>query len=132
MSVIRLAARDGRPNAHVIRRGIQVCLDELWNEPVELTPSPFSPPLPTAELHHRPVRIYKPTKSTMQSGKAGMNHWRIDFDNLQGSGRWINPLMGWASSSVHSVSLPLSSSLAVSDGGAEANVLCGRLRCGVM
>lgn len=33
----------------------------------------------------------------MQSGKAGLNHWRIDFDTLAGSGRWINPLMGWAS-----------------------------------
>ncbi|KAL7414104.1 ETC complex I subunit conserved region-domain-containing protein, partial [Mrakia frigida] len=50
------------------------------------------------ELLHRPVRIYKPSKSTMQSGKAGLNHWRIDFDTLAGSGRWINPLMGWASS----------------------------------
>ncbi|KAG8904201.1 hypothetical protein FRB99_002104 [Tulasnella sp. 403] len=24
--------------------------------------------------------------------------WRIDFDILQGGGRWENPLMGWASS----------------------------------
>ncbi|CED82242.1 NADH:ubiquinone oxidoreductase, NDUFS4/18 kDa subunit [Phaffia rhodozyma] len=51
-----------------------------------------------AEMTHRSVRIYKPTKTTMQSGRAGFNHWRIDFDTLQGSGRWINPLMGWASS----------------------------------
>ena len=34
----------------------------------------------------------------MQSGKAGLNHYRLDFDALAGSGRWINPLMGWASS----------------------------------
>jgi NADH dehydrogenase (ubiquinone) Fe-S protein 4 len=49
-------------------------------------------------LTHRTVRIYRPTPSTMQSGKAGYNHWRLDFDTLAGGGRWINPLMGWASS----------------------------------
>lgn len=42
----------------------------------------------------------------MQSGKAGYNHWRIDWDVLQGSGRWENPLMGWASTYVASCSWP--------------------------
>lgn len=36
----------------------------------------------------------------MQSGGAKGNRWRIDFDILQGGGRWENPLMGWASSYV--------------------------------
>jgi len=36
----------------------------------------------------------------MQSGGAKGNRWRIDFDILQGGGRWENPLMGWASSCV--------------------------------
>lgn len=52
------------------------------------------------ELHLRPVRIYQPTPTTMQSAKSTSHHWQLDWDVLQGSGRWENPLMGWASSSV--------------------------------
>jgi len=52
----------------------------------------------TAELHHRAVRIYQPTRNTMQSGAAKTERWRLDWDVLQGGGRWENPLMGWASS----------------------------------
>ena len=52
----------------------------------------------TAELRFRPVRIYKPTKTTMQSAKGKTKRWLIDWDTLQGAGRWENPLMGWASS----------------------------------
>ncbi|KAI0036448.1 ETC complex I subunit conserved region-domain-containing protein [Vararia minispora EC-137] len=51
-----------------------------------------------AELRHRAVRIYQPTRNTMQSGGAKMERWRIDWDILPGGGRWENPLMGWASS----------------------------------
>lgn len=40
----------------------------------------------------------------MQSGGAKGERWRIDFDILQGAGRWENPLMGWASSYVQGVS----------------------------
>lgn len=53
-----------------------------------------------AELRNRIVRIYLPTRNTMQSGGTKGNRWRIDFDILQGGGRWENPLMGWASSYV--------------------------------
>lgn len=53
---------------------------------------------PTAALHYRTVRIFTPTKTTIQSGKQGNGHWRIDFDVLEGGGRWENPLMGWGSS----------------------------------
>ena len=56
----------------------------------------------TAQLRHRIVRIYQPTRNTMQSGGAKGEKWRIDFDTLPGGGRWENPLMGWASSSVDS------------------------------
>lgn len=56
--------------------------------------------LTTAELRHRIVRIFKPTRNTMQSGGAKGERWRIDFDILQGGGRWENPQMGWASSYV--------------------------------
>ena len=52
------------------------------------------------ELRHRQVRIYVPTRNTMQSGGARGERWRIDFDILQGGGRWENQLMGWASSCV--------------------------------
>lgn len=51
-----------------------------------------------AELHHRAVRIYQPTRNTMQSGSGKSGRWRIDWDILQGAGRWENPLMGYASS----------------------------------
>ncbi|QRV77607.1 NADH dehydrogenase (ubiquinone) Fe-S protein 4 [Ceratobasidium sp. AG-Ba] len=50
------------------------------------------------ELRHRAVRIFKPTRNTMQSGGAKSDIWRIDWDTLPGAGRWENPLMGWASS----------------------------------
>ncbi|KAK7048414.1 ETC complex I subunit conserved region-domain-containing protein [Favolaschia claudopus] len=51
-----------------------------------------------SQLRHRAVRVYMPTRNTMQSGGAKGERWRIDFDILQGGGRWENPLMGWASS----------------------------------
>ncbi|KAG0700121.1 Ndufs4, NADH dehydrogenase Fe-S protein 4 [Suillus ampliporus] len=50
------------------------------------------------ELWHRKVRIYQPARNTMQSGAGKSERWRIDWDILQGAGRWENPLMGWASS----------------------------------
>ena len=33
----------------------------------------------------------------MQSAKQGTSHWQIDWDTLQGAGRWENELMGWGS-----------------------------------
>ncbi|CAG7852212.1 SubName: Full=Probable NADH-ubiquinone oxidoreductase 21 kDa subunit, mitochondrial {ECO:0000313/EMBL:CCA67646.1} [Serendipita indica DSM 11827] len=50
------------------------------------------------QLLHRAVKIYQPTRNTMQSGGAKGEKWRIDWDTLPGAGRWENPLMGWASS----------------------------------
>ncbi|KAL9935789.1 hypothetical protein V8E36_005366 [Tilletia maclaganii] len=50
------------------------------------------------ELRQRSVRIFKPAKTATSSGKAGTAYWKVDFDILQGSARWENPLMGWASS----------------------------------
>ncbi|KAH8825372.1 ETC complex I subunit conserved region-domain-containing protein [Flagelloscypha sp. PMI_526] len=50
------------------------------------------------ELRLRTVRIFQPTRNTMQSGGAKGERWRIEFDTLPGSGRWENPLMGYASS----------------------------------
>ncbi|KAF8645142.1 hypothetical protein AX16_007970 [Volvariella volvacea WC 439] len=51
-----------------------------------------------AELRHRAVRIYQPTRNTMQSGSGKTERWRVDFDILPGGNRWENPLMGYASS----------------------------------
>jgi len=39
--------------------------------------------------------IYKPSKSSMQSGKANTKKWLLKFDT---DNRGINPLMGWESS----------------------------------
>lgn len=43
------------------------------------------------------VRIYKPTKTTMQSGMANSKEWLLEFVS-QGDKR-IEPIMGWTSSS---------------------------------
>ncbi|GAA5862659.1 hypothetical protein JCM1840_002627 [Sporobolomyces johnsonii] len=50
------------------------------------------------ELLRRPVRIFRPAPPPTSSAKATAHHWRVDWDILQGAGRWENPLMGWASS----------------------------------
>ena len=39
-------------------------------------------------------------KQIADSLDAKGEKWRIDFDILQGGGRWENPQMGWASSCV--------------------------------
>lgn len=51
-------------------------------------------------MHRRPVRIYRPAPPVTSSAKVPSHSWRIDWDILQGGGRWENPLMGWASSYV--------------------------------
>jgi NADH dehydrogenase (ubiquinone) Fe-S protein 4 len=48
------------------------------------------------EVLSRGVRIYRPAKTAMQSGTAGTEEWKIDFDV---QGRWENELMGWSSRS---------------------------------
>jgi NADH dehydrogenase (ubiquinone) Fe-S protein 4 len=47
-------------------------------------------------LHQRTVRIYKPSKTAMQSGIQGTKMWRMDWDVLEKDNRWSNPLMGTA------------------------------------
>ena len=41
------------------------------------------------------AKIYKPTKTAMQSGKRNTKNWFLKFDTLNTG---INPLMGWESS----------------------------------
>ena len=48
------------------------------------------------DLHRRPVRIYRPAKSAMQSGLHGNLHWRIDWDVKPEDNRWEHPVMYWA------------------------------------
>lgn len=67
-------------------------------EHIPLVPPSIGAERWSAQLRHRAVRVYQPTRNTMQSGGAKGERWRIDFDILQGGGRWENPLMGWASS----------------------------------
>ncbi|PZO05155.1 MAG: ETC complex I subunit [Alphaproteobacteria bacterium] len=43
------------------------------------------------------ARIYRPSKTAMQSGKGKSRDWRLDFEPA--SARSIDPLMGWTSSS---------------------------------
>lgn len=43
------------------------------------------------------ARIYKPSKSAMQSGLAKSKKWVLDYDPE--TAREIDPLMGWTSSS---------------------------------
>lgn len=42
------------------------------------------------------ARIYKPSKTAMQSGKAKTSRWLLEFEAQ--SAREIEPLMGWTSS----------------------------------
>jgi ETC complex I subunit conserved region len=42
------------------------------------------------------VRIYQPTKTAMQSGRAGTQQWVLEFEPESRPG--IDPLMGWTSS----------------------------------
>ena len=41
------------------------------------------------------AKIYKPTRSAMQSGKRNARNWYLEFDTLNTG---ISPLMGWESS----------------------------------
>ena len=41
------------------------------------------------------VKIFKPSKTAMQSGKRASKKWLLEFDTLDTQ---INPLMGWESS----------------------------------
>ena len=41
------------------------------------------------------AKIYKPSKTAMQSGKRNSKKWLLKFDTLDTE---INPLMGWESS----------------------------------
>ncbi|MGE5536070.1 MAG: ETC complex I subunit [Acidobacteriota bacterium] len=42
------------------------------------------------------ARIYKPSKTAMQSGKAKTKDWVLDFEPQEP--RTVEPLMGWTSS----------------------------------
>jgi len=41
------------------------------------------------------AKIYKPSKTAMQSGKRNTRKWILEFDTLDTG---INPLMGWETS----------------------------------
>ena len=41
------------------------------------------------------AKIYKPSKTAMQSGKRGTKNWLLEFETLSTG---INKLMGWESS----------------------------------
>jgi len=41
------------------------------------------------------AKIYKPTKSVMQSGKRNSKNWILEFDTINTG---TDPLMGWTSS----------------------------------
>ncbi len=42
------------------------------------------------------ARIYRPTKTAMQSGRAGTKTWVLEYEPA--SPREVEPLMGWTSS----------------------------------
>jgi len=41
------------------------------------------------------AKIYKPTKTAMQSGDRNTKNWLLEFDTLNTG---VNPLMGWETS----------------------------------
>lgn len=53
--------------------------------------------VPQEHLQRR-VRIFRPARTAMQQGRGSKTQlWRAEFENLDGYGRWTNPLMGWTS-----------------------------------
>ncbi|KAK2845508.1 hypothetical protein Q7C36_010362 [Tachysurus vachellii] len=50
--------------------------------------------VPEEHIKTRKVRIFVPTRNTMQAGVQNVKKWKMDFDTRE---RWENPLMGWAS-----------------------------------
>ena len=42
------------------------------------------------------ARIYQPTKTAMQSGRAQTRHWCLEFEAAEA--RHLDPLMGWSGS----------------------------------
>ena len=47
------------------------------------------------KINVKKAKIYKPTKTAMQSGKRNTKNWLLEFDTLDTG---INPLMGWETS----------------------------------
>ena len=43
----------------------------------------------------RKAKIYKPSKTAMQSGKRNIKNWLLEFDTLNTG---TDPLMGWVTS----------------------------------
>lgn len=46
-------------------------------------------------LTKRTVRIFRPSRTAMQSGSMQTRQWRLEFDIQP---KWENPLMGWTTS----------------------------------
>lgn len=42
------------------------------------------------------VKIYKPSKTAMQSGRGGTDEWRLELDRAEAV--VVDPLMGWSGS----------------------------------
>ena len=42
------------------------------------------------------VKIYRPTKNAMQSGRGNTKRWLLEFEPARG--KFIDPLMGWTGS----------------------------------
>ena len=46
-------------------------------------------------MKNKKAKIYKPTKTAMQSGKGNTKNWLLEFDTLN---KGVDPLMGWETS----------------------------------
>ncbi|PWZ02505.1 putative NADH-ubiquinone oxidoreductase 21 kDa subunit mitochondrial precursor [Testicularia cyperi] len=84
------------PVAHSDNKGRDLAAEQLKRQEQAVAADLISDA--PRELNQRTVRIFRPAKTANSSGKAGTKSWRVDWDILQGSARWENPLMGWASS----------------------------------
>jgi len=51
-------------------------------------------------MHRRTVRIYRASKSAMQSGLHGNLYWRLDWDVRPEDNRWEHPVMFWGARSI--------------------------------
>ena len=54
-----------------------------------------NPATPTTKIYMKRAKIYKPTKTAMQSGLKKFDKWILEYFSEKPG---INPLMGWESS----------------------------------
>jgi len=84
----------GRPTR--ITRARRIRLFKARRFVAIMCPRPYTVGICSDRFSSMPARIYKPSKTAMQSGLANTKAWVLDFEPE--APRQVEPLMGWTSS----------------------------------